>query len=103
MNILAPSRDERIIEVLRTVPPYELARERVEGVENFSDMVLKVLEQGALAARVYIKMYLSQGEWSTVEMSRVLCLDWSVVYRALKRLEKIGIIKRISRHKWIVI
>lgn len=94
------SREEDILEVLRSHSAYELAQLYLFNVEEFCELVLEVLDLGALATKVFILMYQHRREWATVELAGMVKDHRSNVYVALRLLEKKGFVQRVSRTKW---
>ena len=89
-----------ILEVLRSHSAYELAERYLFNIETFCSLVLQVLDLGTLATKIFIAMYQQRQEWTAIELARMVKDHRPNVYVALCRLEKRGLVERVSRSRW---
>ena len=93
-------RESEILEVIRKHTAYELAEKYLLDIQRFCSVLLRVLDCGALAAKIYILMFMYRRDWTCTELALELRRNRQNVFRALKTLERRGFIIRVSRTKW---
>ena len=92
--------ENEVLRVLREYTAYELAEHYLISSQSFCRMLLKVLDCGVLAAKIYIVMYPYQRDWTCSELARETGSHRQHVNRKLHDLRKKGVVERVSRHKW---
>ena len=92
--------DAEILRVLREHPVPELAEHYLTIFESFCRILLKVLDCGVLATKVFILMYMYRREWTCTELARMTQSHRQKVNAALHVLRKKGLVERVSPHKW---
>ncbi|HID56297.1 TPA: ArsR family transcriptional regulator [Candidatus Poribacteria bacterium] len=89
-----------VLRVLRELSAYDLALRYISGIEGFCSALTEALGCGALAARLFMVMYLHGGEWTCSELARKTGRCRQNIHKALRRLEEAGLAVRASRHRW---
>jgi len=93
-------RESKVLRVLRECTAYELAEHYLANIEKFCSVLLKALDCGTLAAKIFILMYQHRREWTCTELARMIGSHRQNVHRALKKLCRRGFVDRVSRSKW---
>ena len=88
------------LKVLRSLTAYDLALRYLSGIEGFCNGLTKALKCGALAARLYMTLYMYGGEWTCGELAKRVGRCRQNVHKALTKLEKAGLVARSSTHRW---
>ena len=92
--------EAEVLRVIREHLVYELAEHYLINVESFCRLLLKVLDCGVLAAKVFIVMYLYQREWTCSDLARETGSYRQHVHTKMQMLRKKGVVERVSRYKW---
>lgn len=79
---------------------YELAEHYLMTIDSFCRTVLKVLDCGVLATKVFIVMYQHRRGWTCRELAREINDYRQNVNKALHKLWKEGFVERVSLHRW---
>jgi len=92
--------DAEVLRVLREHTAPELAEHYLINIESFCRLLLKVLDCGVLATKIFILMYQFRRDWTCSELAKETGSYRQHVNTKLQMLRKKGLVERVSRYKW---
>ena len=92
--------EAEVLRVIREHLVYELAEHYLINIESFCRLLLKVLDCGVLATKIFIVMYQYRRDWTCSELAKETRNYRQNVYRALQALRRKGVVERVSKYKW---